>query len=407
MLQQQKGAEMSCVIFGAGKIARGFIGHLLFLSKIPYIYVEKSDALADLINARGKYYVNILGNSEKSCTVTGARCLKYSEEAQIIDAIAHADAVFNAVGGKNLGDLIPFYAKGIEKRAELGIDDPINFVTCENWKKPADILKDGVYAAIRPDLRAYLESHAGFTEAVILRSGIDATEEQKEKDPLWVNVQDYWYLHVDESRLAGKLPDIVGLHLIPEFGGFLERKFYTYNAANGTASFVGALFGYKVLSEAASDERIVRILEGVYKETSGALCKKYGFDEKEQFEFTRGSLHKLQNKVIVDTIERNARDPIRKLGPDDRLVGSARLAESYGICPENLATGIAAAIFYESDNENDPSLAELRTLRKNKGVRYIIRNICKVDPDGDLGRIIQQKVQMLADQGYVPKDYKA
>ena len=34
---------MRCVIFGAGKIARGFIGHLLYLSNIPFTFVEKAD----------------------------------------------------------------------------------------------------------------------------------------------------------------------------------------------------------------------------------------------------------------------------------------------------------------------------------------------------------------------------
>ena len=67
---------MSCVIFGAGKIARGFIGHLLFLSDIPFTFVEKADGLVDLINERGQYFVNILGNAEKCCTVTGANALK-------------------------------------------------------------------------------------------------------------------------------------------------------------------------------------------------------------------------------------------------------------------------------------------------------------------------------------------
>ena len=41
---------MRCVIFGAGKIARGFIGHLLYLSDIPFTFVEKYEPLADLIN---------------------------------------------------------------------------------------------------------------------------------------------------------------------------------------------------------------------------------------------------------------------------------------------------------------------------------------------------------------------
>ena len=92
---------MNCTIFGAGKIARGFIGHLLYLSDIKFTFVEKFDGLVDLINERGQYFVNILGNAEDSCTVTGAKALKFTDEEAIAKQIAASDAVFTAVGGKN------------------------------------------------------------------------------------------------------------------------------------------------------------------------------------------------------------------------------------------------------------------------------------------------------------------
>ena len=98
---------MKCVILGAGKIARGFIGHLLYLSEIPFTFVEKFDGLVDMINERGQYTVNILGNSEKNCVVKGAKAIRFSDVEAVTDAIAEADAVFTSVGGKNLGALIP------------------------------------------------------------------------------------------------------------------------------------------------------------------------------------------------------------------------------------------------------------------------------------------------------------
>ena len=74
---------MSCVIFGAGKIARGFIGHLLDLSDIEFTFVEKFDPLVDLINERKEYTVNVLGHSEKNCIVklptTGIRTISATE----------------------------------------------------------------------------------------------------------------------------------------------------------------------------------------------------------------------------------------------------------------------------------------------------------------------------------------
>ena len=391
---------MSCVIFGAGKIARGFIAHLLSLSDIDFVFVEKADALVDLINEREQYTINILGAPEKNYVVKNAKALKFSQEKEITEAIAEADVVFDAVGGKNLQEIVPFYIKGIEKKAEKG--GYLNFVTCENWKEPARILKEGVEAGIAPEAREYLDNYVGFTESVIMRSGIEAPKELLKKDPLIVNVQNYWHLPVDAARVKGSLPDIKYMEHLTGFAGFLERKFYTYNAANGTTSFVGALLGYKVLAEAAHDERILKILDGVYQETGKALSMKHGISLEEQMAFARTSLNKLQDYTIVDSIERNARDPQRKLGKDDRLVGSARMVLSCGIRPENLCTAIACAIYYR--NPEDSSAVALEKVVKEEGIDAVLEKICGIEPEGELGILIKEKIKKIKEWGWLKNE---
>lgn len=388
---------MKCVILGAGKIARGFVGHLLYLSNIPFTFVEKFDGLVDLINERGQYTVNILGNPEKNCVVTGAKAIYFSDIDAVSDAIADADVVFTSVGGKNLGDLVPLLTKGIEKKSKVGGN--LNVITCENWKLPATILRNSVEEAICEEAKEYLAKHVGMTEAVIMRSGIESSKELLEKDPLIVNVQDFWELPVDASRIVGELPPILGLKLIPEFTGFLERKFYTYNAANGTTSFLGALLGHEKIADAAHDERILKILDGVYQETAQALSKKHNFPLDEQLAFTLTSRRKLQDYTIVDFIERNARDPIRKLGKDDRLVGSARLVLEYGITPHNLAIAIAAAMYYVSPG--DEFAEKLVKMREEEGIDAILEKVCEQDPNGELGMLVKEKIALLKEWGWI------
>lgn len=390
---------MSCLLFGAGKISRGFIGHLLYLSHIDFAFVEKADALADLFNTRKEYTVNVLGAKEKNTIVKNIPCFKFSEEEEIIDRIVNAECIFHAVGGKNLAGIAPLLAKGINERAKKN-PTPFNIVTCENWTEPDKVDRENILPLLTEEGKTYFEKSVGITEAVILRSGIDATPEQKAKDPLWVNVQDYWDLPFDSSKIKALMPKgMIGLHPMPDFGGFLQRKFYTYNAANGTTSYVGALLGYTHIASAAHDERILKLLDGVYQETATALCRKQNYAFDKQWEFTRTSLNKLQDYHIVDTIERNARDPIRKLGPNDRLVGSARLCLEEGVKPESLAVSIAAAIYYHSPS--DPIAVNLENMRKEKGVDYVLEKVCKIDPNGELALMVKDKIEMLRKKGYI------
>lgn len=375
------------IIFGAGKIARGFIGQLLWLSGVDFAFVEKSAELVSALRSRGGYTVNVLGAPEKNTFVTGYRAYTCEESEAIARETAQAQLFFTAVGGKNLEAIAPVIGQAL-----CSAPRPINLITCENWKSPADVLQRLI--GTQQDI-----SGVGFAESVVMRSAIEPDAAQLDADPLTVNVQDFWKLPIDADHLAAPLPAVQGLEPIPHFQGYLERKFYTYNAANGTVSFLGALLGHQIISEAAMDKRITPILEMVYLETGRALSQKYGISLDEQLAFADTSRQKLRNRVIVDKIERNARDPLRKLGPDDRLVGSARLAMEHGVEPVGLATAIAAAIHYRSPG--DPSAEELERLLQAHGTGYILKNICKREKGDSLYALVLEREGWLKEMGWL------
>jgi mannitol-1-phosphate 5-dehydrogenase len=59
----------------------------------------------------------------------------------------------------------------------------------------------------------------------------------------------------------------------------------------------------------------------------------------------------MMNPHLRDTVERIIRDPRRKLGWDDRLIGTLRLALRQGITPRCYACGAAAALQYLTATE--------------------------------------------------------
>jgi len=378
-----------CLIFGAGKIARGFIGQLLFLSGRDFVFIEANGELTELMDKRVEYTINVLGAPEKNSVVRGWRIISARDKEKINAEARDARVIFTAVGGKNLPAIIPALADALLSAAPR----TVNVITCENWNRPADILKNGV-ALIAPDVEA------GFAESVVMRSAIEPNEDMLARDPLCVCVQDFWRLPVDAGGLIAPLPDITGVEPIDNFAGYLERKIYTYNAANGTVSYFGAMLGHEYISEAARDARIAVILDQVYEETGRALCARHNISFEEQMAFAGTSRAKLLDRVITDTPERNARDPIRKLGPDDRLIGPAKLALNYGVTPNGLAAAIAAAIYYKG-GPGDPSAEELRVLRECEGAQGVLRKICGLDAGDPLYNLVLNKIEELRAKNWI------
>ena len=218
---------MNAIVFGNGKIARGFIGQLLYRSGYSTTFVGVNRNTIDAINAQGKYYVNVMGNPSASQWISDIRCIGIDDIESIAQSLLESDVAFMSVGGKNIDSLGGTIAEAINIRPEI-LKKERTLITCENWKDPHIILEEAIRKNLRTELIEDFGSNFGITQAAILRSGVEPTEEILEIDKYAVSVTNYWELPVDASRVKGSII-LEGLELKQDFGGFLQQKIYTFN----------------------------------------------------------------------------------------------------------------------------------------------------------------------------------
>ncbi len=381
------------VILGAGKIARGFIAHLLTLSGYRIVFVEKNPALVQLLRERGRYGIRIMGAPEKDIVIEGFETLDADEVERVALAIASAGVVFISVGGPNLPQVAPLLAAGIRTGCSSRRTSPLNFILCENYFQPGQWLRALISEQLHGPELEWFRRHAGIVETMVLRSAIEPTDEMRAEDPLSLKSQDFWELPADKEAFVGEAPPVRGLAPKEKFQGGLVRKLYTYNAANATIAYAGHCRGYTLLSDAANDGEIAELARQAVHESSQALCLRFGFDVEEQQRFASSAIAKYQNREIIDLIERCARDPIRKLARNDRLVGPACLALEVGIRPEALSRGIAAALLYS--HPGDESAMKLQAMIASEGLAEVLRRLCGINPDGDLAAMVTRAYEEL------------
>ena len=381
-------AERNAVVFGAGKIARGFIAHLLALSGYRITFIEKQRDLVKLLRERRGYKVHIMGAPEKDIFIRGFEVLASDEEEQVARAVAGAGVVFVSIGGPNLPAVAPLLAAGIRRRAA-----GFNIILAENYFQPARWLRQLIEERLGAEEADWFRGHVGIVETMVLRSTIEPTEEMKAEDPLCLKAQDAWEMPADKEAFIGEIPPIQGLAPREDFQGGLIRKLFTYNAINAVIAYCGHLKGHEFLSDAANDPELAELARAAGRESSEALCRRYGWDPDDQRRFAESALAKYRKREIVDPIERNARDPIRKLARNDRLVGPACLAMEQGIRPVALSRGIAAALRY--DHPDDPAARKLQELLGEQGPAGVLRGVCGIEAESELGAMVLERYREL------------
>ena len=339
------------VIIGAGKTGRGFLARLLRDNEI--VFIDKNAELVEKLNSEKKFDVDFFGGKKPSLSVTFSAA--YTWETVSGDAFEGCELVLVSVGGTNLADVGANLVKYIKPDTKI--------IVCENASSPAKKLK----AAI------------GIDGLRVAESTVFCTTIEREAGTLAINSEWYPYLQFDGDVFGEDAPTLDGLKAVANFGGFLDRKLYTYNSASCIIAYLGAMKGYTVYSDAANDEEILALLDKNYEIINECICKEYGYDEKDQAEFALLSRDKFTDRTLVDTVARNAREPQRKVTRAERIVAPMLLEQKYGKDSSILEKTLAAALLYTPNEEK-----EWNAMLSAEGYEGILQNLCGLDKDSEI-----------------------
>ena len=99
-------------------------------------------------------------------------------------------------------------------------------------------------------------------------------------------------------------------------------------------------------------------------------------------------MRRFANRALRDTVERVARDPVRKLSPGERLLRAAHSCLEHGVEPIGLAVAAAAAIRY--DLASDSASQRLQKTLRDKGLDTVLQDLCGIEPGSPFAALIKQ-----------------
>ncbi|ENO8414794.1 mannitol-1-phosphate 5-dehydrogenase [Vibrio mimicus] len=381
--------KKNAVHFGAGNIGRGFIGKLLADADIAVTFADVNEPLVDQLSHQQEYKVKVVGNECKMETVSHVTAVNSASEA-LIERIIKTDLVTTAVGPTVLDIIAKTIAKGLSARFAAGNTQPLNIIACENMVRGTTHLKQQVYQFLTTDEQQQADALVGFVDSAVDR--IVPPLQAANDDPLEVTVESFSEWIVDEQQFKGEIPHIEGMEKTDNLMAFVERKLFTLNTGHCVTAYLGCLKGHRTIREAIEDPSIQEQVKQAMQESGEVLIRRYGFDRALHSAYIEKILTRFANPYLVDEVDRVGRQPLRKLGANDRLIKPLLGTIEYGLPNGMLLKGIAAALKYR--NDSDPQAVELQQSIEKEGVRSTLARYTGLAADS----VEAQKIEALYQQ---------
>jgi mannitol-1-phosphate 5-dehydrogenase len=191
--------------------------------------------------------------------------------------------------------------------------------------------------------------------------------------PRAILVEAFNRILISRIRLPGFVPGISAFEEKDDLLPFEEAKLYGHNAAHTMMGFLGAACGLPLLSDLRGKTALMELVRQAFLfEAGAALIARHGplgdplFTPEGFRQYADDLLERMTNPHLADTVDRAIRDPLRKLGPADRIFGALRLCQSSGVEPACLAVGALAglrALLRHSDCPAAPAFMACREKR--------------------------------------------
>ena len=354
---------MKALHFGGGNIGRGFIGKILAEAGYEVVFADINMTVIDRLNQDHGYTVHVVGEGvDQKETVKNVRGINSGDDAAVTAEINDATLVTTAVGPPVLEILAPLLARSLAARYRAG-GAPLNIIACENMVRGSSFLKEKVLAAAGDDA-ALIDANTGFVDCAVDR--IVPPVRGGDADPLAVTVEVFSEWIVDSTQFKGAVPAIAGMIATDKLMAFIERKLFTLNTGHTALAYFGQLVGKKTVGEAMQDDAVRQAAEAVMKESGAVLIRRYAFDPAAHRAYIDKILKRFANPYLHDDIDRVARQPLRKLGAQERFIKPLNGMLEYDLPHDATVRAIAATLHYH--NPDDPQAVEMQYYRQAHGI---------------------------------------
>lgn len=336
--------------FGFGAIQGGLFAYEAFRSgNFDRIVVAeiRPEVVHAVRRAGGRYRVNVATRTGLEVhEVGGVELLNPNDPADrpaLVAAVAESTELCTALPSVGIYDgVAALIAEGRRGRAE-----PCVLYAAENHNHAAALLERAVRRHLDswpPGLRM-VDTVIGKMSGVVRE--VEGLAPVSDDLPEAFLVEEFNRILISRITMPGFQRGLSMFEEKSDLMPFEEAKLYGHNATHAMLGYLAYRKGYRFLSEV--DGGLVALAREAFLDESGAalIARHSGVDRLFTAEGYRAYvddlLERMVNPWLRDAVERVIRDPRRKLGWNDRLIGTMRLALDAGITPRRFALGAAAA----------------------------------------------------------------
>lgn len=359
--------------FGLGAIQSGLFLYEAYQSG-AFRRLVVAEVLPEVVSAvrsaGGKIEINIAHHDRiEQSSVNSLEILDPAlpdERQHLIDAVAEAGEIGTAIPSVDYyatdqpSSLHRILAAGLRKKATIGGPQAVIY-TAENNNHAAEILNDLVMGEIPIKHQPEVNERVRFLNTVIGKMSQVLTEpeeiQRRALSRITPDLERAFLVEAFNRILISKIqfdqPFDRGITTFIEKEDLLpfeEAKLYGHNAVHALGGYLGSFFGLHYMAELKALPGMVDFLRRAFIEEAGqALISKYQLVDAlftaQGFEtYVDDLLQRMMNPFLMDRIERVTRDPARKLGWNDRLIGTMRMVLNEGGQPVRFALGAAGAL---------------------------------------------------------------
>jgi len=157
----------------------------------------------------------------------------------------------------------------------------------------------------------------------------------------------------------------------------LDRKLMVYNGSHAACAYFGFARGHTWIHEAVADEQVVSLVRGTINELGAVVQRLHGFSQENIEAYKRDFWLRCRNRGLRDKVVRIARQPKRKLGRRERLIGPAKLAQQYQLPHSFILQAIWAALKFR--HPDDPESLDLTEQLRHQGVRAMLSKVSDLE----------------------------